>query len=214
VKDTTTGNLIIVGTDGNDTITINATDLNAITISGLAGSWCVGGSGRIIVYGMASADNISLNGNVNLEAHGGWGNDTITGGAGNDVIWGDEGNDTLTGSAGNDVLIGGDGSDRLVGSAGHDILVAGKLTNKDDGQQSTAESTYDYTSLKLISEKWAGQYPVQDEDLLNNTDGDVVDESGDQLTGSAGHDWFIIGSSDKITDINSLTKDGDKITNI
>jgi Ca2+-binding RTX toxin-like protein len=41
-----------------------------------------------------------------------------------------------------------------------------------------------------------------------------VDESGsaDQLTGSAGHDWFIVGSTDKITDINSTTKDGDKIS--
>ena len=50
-------------------------------------------------------------------------------------------------------------------------------------------------------------------DLASPSD-DVVDEFGsaDQLTGSSGHDWFIIGSTDKITDINSTTKDGDKIS--
>jgi hypothetical protein len=29
---------------------------------------------------------------------------------------------------------------------------------------------------------------------------------------SPAHDWFIIGSTDKIPDINSTTKDGDKIS--
>jgi Ca2+-binding RTX toxin-like protein len=193
-------NLLIVGTGGCDTITVNATDPSKITVNG-AGSYSVGTSGHVIVYGMACDDNISLIGNINLEAHGGDGNDTITGGAGHDVIFGDAGNDTLTGAAGNDVLVGGSGSDRLVGSAGHDILVAGDLQG------------YNYATLRTISDNWAANW-TPDEDLADNTDGDVVDESGsaDQLTGSAGHDWFIIGSTDKITDINSTTKDGDKIS--
>jgi hypothetical protein len=194
-------NLIIVGTGGCDTITVNATDPSKITVNGV-GSYSVDTSvgGHVIVYGMACDDNISLIGNINLEAHGGDGNDTITGGAGHDVIFGDTGNDTLTGAAGNDVLIGGDGSDRLVGSAGHDILVAGDLQG------------HNYNTLRTISDNWAANWTV-DEDLGDtNNDGDVVDENADQLTGSAGHDWFIIGSGDKITDINSQTKDGDKIS--
>jgi len=195
------GNLVIVGTGGSDTITVNATNPNSITVNG-SGSYSVGAGGHVIVYGMASDDNISLTGNVNLEAHGGNGNDTITGGAGNDVIFGDAGNDTLTGAAGNDVLIGGDGSDRLVGSAGNDILVAGDLQG------------YNYNTLRTISDNWAADWTA-DEDLGDtNNDDDIVDENADQLTGSAGHDWFIIGSGDKITDINSKTKDGDTITNI
>src|SRR6185436_8134529 len=120
------GNLIIVGTEGIDNIDVNASNPSAIKING-NGSYSVSPTGHVIVYGLGSADNINLTGNVNLEAHGGNGNDTITGGAGNDVLYGDAGNDTLTGAAGNDVLIGGDGSDRLVGSAGNDILVAGDL---------------------------------------------------------------------------------------
>jgi len=194
-------NLIIVGTGGCDTIAVNASNPSAITVNGV-GSYSVGASGHVIVYGMECDDNICLTGSVNLEAHGGVGNDTITGGAGHDVIFGDTGNDNLTGAAGNDVLIGGDGSDRLVGSAGHDILVAGELQG------------HNYITLRTISDNWAANW-IADEDLGDtNNDGDVVDENADQLTGSAGHDWFIIGSGDKITDINSKTKDGDTITNI
>jgi Ca2+-binding RTX toxin-like protein len=195
------GNLIIVGTEGMDTIDINATNPSAITVNG-KGSYSVNGpTGHVIVYGLSSADNISLNGNVNLEAHGGNGNDTITGGAGNDVLYGDAGDDILTGSAGNDVLIGGSGSDRLVGSAGNDILIAGELAVGND-----------YKTLRTISDNWAAAN-VQYADLAdNNADNDIIDEAGDQLTGSSGADWFIISATDKITDINSMTKDGDKIT--
>ena len=197
------GNLIIVGTEGIDNIDVNASNPSAIKING-NGSYSVSPTGHVIVYGLGSADNINLTGNVNLEAHGGAGNDTITAGAGNDVIWGDAGDDTLTGSAGNDVLVGGTGSDRLVGSAGHDILIAGELTG---GQ--------DYAAMRTLSDNWAGAQAATDPDLADsNADGDVIDESGDQLTGSSGHDWFIVGSSDKITDINSVTKDNDKITSV
>jgi Ca2+-binding RTX toxin-like protein len=152
-----------------------------------------------------------LIGNINLEAHGGDGNDTITGGAGHDVIFGDLGNDTLTGSAGNDVLVGGSGSDRLVGSAGHDLLIAGELTGKHN-EGTPNEGAYDYAALRAIDDSWAANWSV-DSDLANTID-DVLDESGsaDQLTGSSGHDWFIIGSTDKITDINSAIKDGDRIS--
>jgi Ca2+-binding RTX toxin-like protein len=202
-------NLIIVGTGGCDTITVNATNLNKITVNGTTVSNptitfigsdtdLVGGGGHVIVYGMACDDNISLTGNVNLEAHGGEGNDTITGGAGHDVIFGDTGNDTLTGAAGNDVLVGGSGSDRLVGSAGHDILISHE-----------ADDDYDYNDLRTISDNWASCWSA-DLDFGSASD-DVLDESGsaDMLTGSSGHDWFIVGIGDKITDSNSAIKDGD-----
>ena len=173
------GNLIIVGTEGADTIDVNANNPSAVSING-KGSYSVSPSGHVIVYGMGSADNINLTGNVNLEAHGGYGNDTITGGAGNDVLFGDAGDDTLTGSAGNDVLVGGTGADRLVGSAGHDMLIAGELTGDHNG------SAYDYTALRAIDDQWAANF-TPDTDLANNTgsDVDVVDESADQLTGTA-----------------------------
>ncbi|PTB86248.1 hypothetical protein C9939_03755, partial [Pseudidiomarina aestuarii] len=53
---------------------------------------------------------------------GGTGNDIIWSNAGDDVLDGGEGNDTLWGGAGNDTLSGGDGIDVLNGGAGDDVL--------------------------------------------------------------------------------------------
>jgi Ca2+-binding RTX toxin-like protein len=56
---------------------------------------------------------------------GGGGDDTLTGGSGNDYLRGDAGDDTLSGGAGRDTLIGGDGDDVLTGGAGNDTLFGG-----------------------------------------------------------------------------------------
>ena len=45
------------------------------------------------------------------------GNDTLNGGAGDDLIFGQEGNDTIIGGAGNDVIYGGSGADMFVYNA-------------------------------------------------------------------------------------------------
>jgi serralysin len=67
-------------------------------------------------------------------AHGGNGNDTLTGNSVGNNLNGGAGNDVLFGGAGNDVLIGGPGSDTLNGGAGNDIFVfdsAPSASNKD-----------------------------------------------------------------------------------
>ncbi|MNG85267.1 Bifunctional hemolysin/adenylate cyclase precursor [compost metagenome] len=51
---------------------------------------------------------------------GGTGNDTINGNAGNDILLGGAGNDNLNGGEGNDILVGGAGNDILDGGAGND----------------------------------------------------------------------------------------------
>ncbi len=52
---------------------------------------------------------------------------TLTGGAGNDIIIGRDYNDnTLNGGGGNDILIGGNGDDTLNGGTGNDILIGGR----------------------------------------------------------------------------------------
>ncbi len=56
---------------------------------------------------------------------GGAGSDLITGGQHQDRIYGDAGNDWLTGNAGNDLLYGGADSDRLFGGIGNDQLSGG-----------------------------------------------------------------------------------------
>ncbi|HXZ97133.1 MAG TPA: calcium-binding protein [Burkholderiales bacterium] len=53
------------------------------------------------------------------------GKDVLTGGEGNDLLFGGNGKDTLRGGAGNDLLDGGNGDDVLRGGAGNDILEGG-----------------------------------------------------------------------------------------
>ncbi|NVZ73213.1 type I secretion C-terminal target domain-containing protein, partial [Pseudomonas costantinii] len=53
------------------------------------------------------------------------GNDTLLGGAGDDILFGQGGNDTLDGGKGNDILLGGTGNDTLIGGPGNDILIGG-----------------------------------------------------------------------------------------
>lgn len=87
----------------------------------------------IQAFGGAGNDVITLD-----ESHGalpaaqlfgGQGDDTLTGGSGNDQLFGENGNDTLFGGAGNDVLSGGNGNDTLIGGAGSDTFLGG---NGDD----------------------------------------------------------------------------------
>ncbi|QBY02236.1 DUF4214 domain-containing protein [Rhodophyticola sp. CCM32] len=51
------------------------------------------------------------------------GNDTLTGTAHGEVIFGGDGDDHLNGQAGNDILMDGNGADHLTGGAGQDIFV-------------------------------------------------------------------------------------------
>ncbi len=53
------------------------------------------------------------------------GNDRLSGGAGNDTLYGYDGDDLLQGGSGNDHLFGGSGRDTLQGGAGNDVLTGG-----------------------------------------------------------------------------------------
>jgi Ca2+-binding RTX toxin-like protein len=133
---------------------------------------------------------------------GGSGNDTLTGGAGEDLMVGGAGDDTITGAANNDFLIGGNGSDRIVGSAGNDILVAGDVG-----------CSFTLGDLRSVLANWVLYKQPDDptgEDILDETL--VTDFSYDMLTGASGADWFIISQGDKVTDFKIVNKDGDVVT--
>ena len=100
-----------------------------------------------------------------------YGNVTLDGGDGNDVLWASLGNDILLGGAGNDDLFGGAGQDYLNGGAGNDTL------NGDRGND--------------LLEGAAG------DDILSDTFANnlfYAKEGNDQLTGGDGNDLFIGGS--------------------
>ena len=83
-----------------------------------------GGQGNDSLYGGAGDDVIDEDGaGVKLGAQ--WGNDYIDAGDGNDIAYAGDGNDTLLGGAGNDVLYGEQGDDTLCGGLGADTLIGG-----------------------------------------------------------------------------------------
>ncbi len=57
----------------------------------------------------------------------------VTGGAGDDYLFGDGAVNRLTGNGGNDVLVGGDGNDVLLGGGGRDLLIGGLGADVLDG---------------------------------------------------------------------------------
>lgn len=63
-----------------------------------------------------------------------YGDVTLRGGAGNDILWANAGNDTLQGGDGNDTLDGGAGNDLLQGGAGCDTLDGRVGTGNDISQ--------------------------------------------------------------------------------
>lgn len=58
--------------------------------------------------------------------NGGNGNDSLFGDAGSDQLFGGAGQDSLYGGAGNDQLVGGSGDDRLLGGIGNDRITGGE----------------------------------------------------------------------------------------
>jgi Ca2+-binding RTX toxin-like protein len=80
-------------------------------------------------YGDATIDG----GSGNDVLWGNAGNDSIIGGTGDDKQWGGAGNDVLAGGEGNDSLLGGVGNDKLDGGAGNDTLLGGAGNDTLDG---------------------------------------------------------------------------------
>jgi len=102
-------------------------DFAAGTVSGAGGS--VSFTGIEYAYGSSAADLLTA-GAQGAEFYAGSGNDTLVGGAGNDLLSDYNldpqllggGNDRMSGKGGDDTLVGAIGNDTLSGGAGHDAL--------------------------------------------------------------------------------------------
>lgn len=104
---------VIIGTDGDDTLTGTAGSDLIATFSGA--DTVNAGAGNDKILGGPDID--TLNGEA--------GNDHIYGYAGNDVLSGGDGNDKILGGLGNDTIRGGAGDDDLRGEAGDDTIYSG-----------------------------------------------------------------------------------------
>ena len=129
-----TQNLVIVGSQGPDSIKIKTKDANYYRISIRDRDYDVlrqgtihGNVDRILVFAQSGNDKVTIDDDVyaSAEIWGGAGDDDLKGGSGNDIILGEAGNDNLWGGDGRDIVIGGVGADRIHGDANDDILIAG-----------------------------------------------------------------------------------------
>jgi len=131
-----TGDDLIEGGDGNDTLIAGANLAGGDTVSyagaaaGVTLSLAVQdgltaqdtmGAGKDILSGFENAAGSAFADTIT----GSSGANVIAGGAGADTLKGGGGSDTLDGGAGEDLLIGGGGSDRLTGGADADAFLLG-----------------------------------------------------------------------------------------
>lgn len=107
------------------------TDVGAtITLKNLAGLSATDFAREVtkIAHGTAGNDTLdysALASDKGIKAYGFAGNDTITGTANNDILFGDGNDDVLNGGAGSDNLYGGSNADKLNGGTGDDFLYGG-----------------------------------------------------------------------------------------
>jgi Ca2+-binding RTX toxin-like protein len=128
------GQLSVFGDNRDNNITASRDAAGNILINGgavaiIGGRATVANTSLIEVLGQDGNDTIALdesNGALpGAFLFGGAGNDTLTGGSGNDELFGGSGNDTLLGKGGNDLLFGGSGNDTLIGGTGDDQMFGG-----------------------------------------------------------------------------------------
>ncbi len=225
--------LYVGGTSSNDTITFTPADASggiSVTINNSATKnkttslGTFSGVTRIVAYGLAGDDVIQLatakiNGQTVSIAtaamlFGGDGNDTLTGGIGNDVLVGGNGNDTLSGGLGADVLIGGAGQDKLYG-------LSSSASNDTGGNLLIGDSTnYDANEALLldIAQAWSGPGTI-DQIIANLRSGNTAkhtvlssssiinDMAVDQIFAAQGADWvWNVSGQDKVTGRTSASR--------
>jgi hypothetical protein len=130
----------IDGDNGDNTVAISRDAAGKLFANGHAvGNATVTNTDVIRVTADGGDDVITLDETNGVlpaaQIFGGRGNDSLTGGSGNDRLFGQQGKDTLSGGAGDDTLFGGSGDDSLVGGAGNDSLSSGDGNDFVDGDQ-------------------------------------------------------------------------------
>lgn len=110
-------NAIYDGLGGNDTLSMTTLG-DVLTL--------VDSAGTIMVKNV-EAFNAGFDGDVIVLAHAtvGYGNVTLRGSDGDDLLWSNNGNDIMLGGAGNDIMDGGGGNDQMYGGDDNDYMAGG-----------------------------------------------------------------------------------------
>jgi Ca2+-binding RTX toxin-like protein len=193
--------LFIEGTAGNDVIKVinaNQVDFNGALI-GLLDEFS-----RILAFGREGNDKILVAGNLAIPAllDGGTGNDTLKGGAANDILLGQAGNDALEGRLGRDLLIGGKGTDNQKGGAGEDVLVGGK-TRYDADHDALCAILAEWASSRSYAKRVARLQAGKGSPPLG--DAQISDNENDTLSGQPDLDLFFASAGDTLDNVSGET---------
>ncbi|MBB3565913.1 serralysin, partial [Rhizobium sp. BK512] len=204
---------ILIGGAGNDTYVVD--DLaDVVTEAANAGTDLVKTTlSAYALTNIANVEDLTFTGTGNFSGTGNILANTITGGAGNDVLDGGAGNDRLIGGAGNDTLIGGAGDDTLDGGTGADALSGGTGNDiywVDNGGDTVTEAADEGSDTVYVQSVYFASYTLGSNvenltvsgtttftgigNALNNilTGGAGIDT----LKGAAGDDTYVIGTGD------------------
>jgi trimeric autotransporter adhesin len=132
---------------------------------------------------------------------GGDGNDVIFGGEGDDFINGDAGRDVITGGGGNDVIDGGSGDDQITGGLGNDLIDGGIGDDHLNGHYGKdviyGGDGNDYISGDIDALVGNDGGPPNDTDFSQMGDDTLDGGAGnDSIWGGGGSDYLIGGAGD------------------
>ncbi|HYO08592.1 MAG TPA: hypothetical protein VER17_06430 [Tepidisphaeraceae bacterium] len=126
----TNGTLLVSGTTGNDTVTLDSSNGNArLSRNGTVTTYPLASVTRLSVYGLAGDDTVTLALDIPSLVQSGDGNDTVTTAGGADTVNGGAGVDAITTNAGNDSIDAGDGNDSILAGDGDDLALGGNGNN-------------------------------------------------------------------------------------
>lgn len=211
------GALKVVGTAGDDTITISA-DTTRITVNDGAATkrFTKTQVKTISILGGGGADTITINSGIKAQItiKAGEGNDTVNGGSGREIIFGQGGDDSLLGNSGSDQIQAGDGNDHVDGGAGGDFLygdAGDDIITGGTGNDVLGGDFEDILVFKGAPPLTAGNDNLDGGDgndwllgerrVLSMQPYELAQDGQDTFTGGAGNDVLDIGGDgDNITD--------------
>ncbi|MFN0055002.1 MAG: calcium-binding protein, partial [Planctomycetales bacterium] len=152
---------------------------------------------------------------------GGAGADLLTGNNLSNLIIGGAGNDTVLGGSGRDIVVGGSGADLVRGGSDDDILVSGTMS-----YYSEATRVLNQAAITAIMAEWTrtdADYSTRLSRLknggglngtteLNSTTVALDDGAIDTLIGDSGVDWFLGALFSQTPDTFSNIGDGGRET--
>jgi Ca2+-binding RTX toxin-like protein len=184
------GNDVLDGGDGTDVAVYSFYALAAQGVvvnltTGIAAGW----QGNDILLGIENVQGTS------------GGDDSLTGSAVRNLLWGDDGNDTLSGLAGNDYLDGGAGNDFIDGGEGDDFMPGGDgidvLSYAQAGGSVKVDLAYRYTTGAAGADQF-----VSIENVIGSAYADFLigDSGNNELWAGAGNDTLFGGDADDVLD--------------